>query len=848
MRLPSCILLLLFCATTARATVFGILHGLVHDPEHRPIAGATVTVRAANSDLTFSAVSNPSGEFTLPAVPLGDYLVTISKSGFDTLHQTVTVTSDSSLVLHYMLSLAPVSQSITVTAAQDEVAVDSVTPTTQINRVDIARTPGADRTNSLAMITDFVPGAYMTHDMLHMRGGHQLSWLIDGVQIPNTNIASNIAPQIDPKDIDTLEVDRGSYNASLGDRTYGIFNVVPRSGFERNRDAELVLSAGNFDQANTQLSLGDHTQRFAWYLSLNGNRSNDGLQPATPAPVHDAENGYGGFVSLIGNVNPTDQLRYVGQLRTDFYQIPNDPNPDDWENQPGLYDSSGLRDGEHETDSYGALTWLHTFSTNTVAQISPFYHYNKADYQPNPNDLPTATTAVQTGIYTGGQASVSTVIARNTLRAGLYGYAQHENDLFAVAFNDASASNFSINPVVNAGIQESYIEDNFHPTDWLTLIGGIRQSHLSGPVSEDAVYPRIGIALEIPKLNWVFRAFYGHFYQPPPLTSISGPALFYAQASGDNYIHLQGERDEEHQFGLQIPLHGWSLDADTFTTHAKNFLDHNNIGESSVFIPITVQGARIQAWELTLRSPHLWRFGQAHLSYSNQLAQQIGGITGGLVCYDPSNSGDVRRRPRLLGARSRPAQHAEPRNERQPAASPLRRLQRLLRLRILERLHRPSIALHSRLSPVAHHCRPLPRPQLRRAPHRLGQCTQRQQHACAARQQPHLRRISLQRPTPALRRAPLPLQILTLPKVLAIHKRISAATVKALHQTQTAIPFALIEHDRALILHGYVQFHRTASRGQRLLLDLRHHGVRQAAPPLLRSDIERHDIRHAPLA
>ncbi|HEY8312118.1 MAG TPA: carboxypeptidase regulatory-like domain-containing protein, partial [Gemmatimonadaceae bacterium] len=277
---------------------------MVHDPEHRPIPGATVNVRAAHSDLTFSAVSNPSGEFTFPTVPLGDYIVTISKSGFDVLHQTVTVASDSALVLHFMLSLASVSQSVTVTAAQDVVAADSVTPTTQINRVDIARTPGADRTNSLAMITDFVPGAYMTHDMLHMRGGHQLSWLIDGVQIPNTNIASNIAPQIDPKDIDTLEIDRGSYNASLGDRTYGIFNVVPRSGFERNRDAELVLTAGNFDQANAQLSLGDHTQRFAWYVSLNGNRSNDGLQPATPAPVHDAENGYGGFVSLIGNLDP----------------------------------------------------------------------------------------------------------------------------------------------------------------------------------------------------------------------------------------------------------------------------------------------------------------------------------------------------------------------------------------------------------------------------------------------------------------------------------------------------------------------------------------------------------------
>jgi hypothetical protein len=634
------LLLLMAAVPFARATVFGTLRGIVHDPQHRPIAGATVSLKASHSDLTFSAVSNPSGEFTIPALPLGDYIVAISKPGFATLHQTATVSSDSETILHYLLSVESVAQSVNVNAAQDAANVGSVTPQTQIDRIDVARTPGADRTNSLAMITDYVPGAYVSHDMLHMRGGHQLAWLIDGVQIPNTNIASNIGPQIDPKDIDTIEVDRGSYNASLGDRTYGIFDVVPRTGFERNRDAELVLSAGNFYQSNAQLSLGDHTDRFAWYASLNGNRSSDGLQPAVPAPVHDAENGYGGFASLIFNHDPANQIRYVGQLRTDFYQIPNDPNPGDWENQ--LYNSSAIRDAQHETDTYGALTWLHTFSPNTVAQLSPFYHYNRANYQPNPNDLPNATTAVQTGIYTGGQGSLSTTIARNTIRAGVYGYAQHENDLFSVIFNDGSASNFTVNPVVLGGLEETYIEDSFRPTDWFTLIGGLRQSHFSGAVSENAVYPRIGAALQLPKLHWVFRAFYGHFYQAPPLTSITGPALQYAQTSQMNpasFVPLRGERDEEHQFGVQIPFKGWLLDADTFETRAQNFLDHNNIGESSVFIPITVQGALVQAWELTLRSPHLWRFGQAHLSYSNQIAQQIGGITGGLVCYDPSGSG-----------------------------------------------------------------------------------------------------------------------------------------------------------------------------------------------------------------
>ncbi len=225
--------------------------------------------------------------------------------------------------------------------------MDSVTPTTLIGRNDIAQTPGADRSNSLQMITDYVPGAYYTHDQLHIRGGHQVSWLIDGVPIPNTNIASNLGPQIDPKDIDYLEVQRGSYDASLGDRTYGEFNVVPRSGFERNNEAELVTTFGNWYQTNDQLNFGGHTEKFAYYASINGNRSNLGLQTPIGQVFHDAENGYGGFGTFLYNLDAKDQFRLVMQLRKDYYQIPYDPNPN---SDP---DTSGLRDAQHEDGRSG---------------------------------------------------------------------------------------------------------------------------------------------------------------------------------------------------------------------------------------------------------------------------------------------------------------------------------------------------------------------------------------------------------------------------------------------------------------------------------------------------------------
>jgi hypothetical protein len=620
------------------ATIFGTARGVVHDPQHRPVADAAVKLKSATSDWTQTAQTDQDGAFLFTAVPVGDYQVTVNKNGFAEEQETVTVVSASSPTLHFQLRIAAVNQTATVLAeGQEEVVnVDSVTPTTLVARADIAQTPGADRTNALQMITDYVPAAYVTHDMLHMRGGHQVDWLIDGVPIPNTNIAANLGPVIDPKDIDYLEIQRGSYDADYGDRTYGIFNIVPRTGFERNNEAELVMSLGNWYQTNDQINFGGHTERFAYYASLNGNRSNYGLQTPIGQVFHDAENGYGGFASFIYNPNPQDQFRLVTSLREDYYQIPYDPNPNSIGNQQleaaGESPSYGLRDGEHETDGYVAFSWIHTFNANLLLTVSPFYHYNTADYQGGPNDYPVISTMDQTANYGGLQAAVNATVWKNDVEAGLYGFAQHQYNLFDNQFTDGSQNFPASSVVVTGGLASIFINDKFKVTSWLTLIAGLRQSHFTADVVQNATDPRFGVAVRVPHLNWVFRAFYGDFYQAPPLVTATGPLLGLANSQNFTFAPLRGERDEEHQFGLTIPFRGWALDADTYQTRATNWLDHNNIGESNLFWPITWDAALIQGWELTLRSPRLWHRGQFHLAYANQVAQATAPITGGLIC------------------------------------------------------------------------------------------------------------------------------------------------------------------------------------------------------------------------
>lgn len=641
-------LCVLLASPAAYATIFGSVKGVVHDPQHLPMRGASVTLKAVDSEWMQTQMSNDEGAFEFDTVPIGNYTVTVTLQGFQEQQLSVVVQSGTSPELHIAMGIASVSANAQVVGTPVTASVDSITTTSMLSRAEIQEAPGADRTDSMAMITDNVPGAYMVHDMLHIRGGHEFQWLIDGVPVPNTNIADHVGPQIDPKDLDYVEVQRGSYDAELGDRTYGMFNAVPRTGFERDKECEMVASFGSYLQTNDQINCGGHTQRFAYYGSLNGNRTDLGLETPVPQIEHDASNGYGGFADFIFNADAKNQLRWVASLRQDFFQIPDPPTADisqPFASNPEIVvvtpSSAAQDDTQREKDGMLNFSWIHTFSHEGILNISPFYHFNAASYDSSPLDFPNAVTQHRSSSYAGGQATIGSTVARNTWEAGLYGFWQRDDQLFGVLFNDGFGPPLRTRQIVNGNLEAIFIQEKFAITSWLTLDGGVRQSHFSSSgVSEDATSPRAGLAVKIPRLNWMFRGFYGQFYQPPPLTTIGGVLLGFVNAqNSQQFVPLLGERDTERQFGVTIPLKGWSADIDTFRTFSHNFLDHGNVNyvfngaifPTNIYLPLTTQEALVRGWEMSLRSPRLWQRSQVHLAYSNQVAEFMGAITGGLT-------------------------------------------------------------------------------------------------------------------------------------------------------------------------------------------------------------------------
>jgi outer membrane receptor protein involved in Fe transport len=612
-------LALVLAAATLHASIFGSITGLIHDPQHRPVQGAKVTIRANNSKWTATTTSDAAGEFRFDNVAIGSYTIEVAVEGFASQTQQMTMTSSGELRLHFPLTIAAPSESVRVSETAPTVNPDSSSSTSLISRQQIAGIPGATDSNSLAMVTSYVPGSYMVHDQLHIRGGHQVSWLLDGVPVPNTSIASNVGPQFDPKDIDTLEIQSGGYSAEYGDRTYGVFNVVTRSGFERDRGGEFVGSYGSYNSTNDQISFGDHTERFAYYGSLSGYRTDLGLETPVQEVINDQAAGLSGFASLIFNKDAANQFRLVASARGDHYQVPIDPAAD-----PILHDT------ENERDDFVNFSWLHTMGTGVTLTVSPFYHFNRAHYEPSPDD------AIQSEYdrgsnFIGGVTTIGIQRGAHNFHAGLQVFGERDNQLYSV-FDTLDPSN-NIDPTRTtpwANIEAVFLEEQYKAAKWLTFNAGVRLTHYGGPigVSENSADPRVGAAIQIPHLRWVLRGFYGRYYQAPPLVTVNNPAI------SQNFLPLHGERDEQREFGLAIPFQGWTFDVSNFRTAARNFFDHDALGNSNVFFPLTLSHARIRGWEGTAQSPRVAGRAQFHLVYSHQYAEWSGDVTGGLIGGD----------------------------------------------------------------------------------------------------------------------------------------------------------------------------------------------------------------------
>ena len=95
---------------------------------------------------------------------------------------------------------------------------------------------------------------------------------------------------------------------------------------------------------------------------------------------------------------------------------------------------------------------------------------------------------------------------------------------------------------------------------------------------------------DLPKLDWVLRGFYGRYYQPPPLSTVSGPLLNLALQQGFGFLPLHGERDEEWKLASRFPTAAGRSTRIIFRRARAISLITTCSATSNIFFPLTIAG------------------------------------------------------------------------------------------------------------------------------------------------------------------------------------------------------------------------------------------------------------------
>jgi hypothetical protein len=219
--------LVLFLAVGAFAQTTGSIVGTVAQAG-TPLPGVTVEARSPNLQGARVETTDVAGHFRLSLLPPGDYTVTATLSGFNTVTQkSVHVGLGGTVTLEVAMSQAA-SERITVTGAAPVVDVTSSSTGTNVTSETMASLPVARNFTAVAQIA---PGTKTDASGTTVYGstGAENQYVIDGLNTTGIRSGTDVK-QLNFDFVQEVEVKTGGLPAEYGRMTGGMINAITKSG------------------------------------------------------------------------------------------------------------------------------------------------------------------------------------------------------------------------------------------------------------------------------------------------------------------------------------------------------------------------------------------------------------------------------------------------------------------------------------------------------------------------------------------------------------------------------------------------------------------------------------------
>ncbi len=329
----------------AQSATTGAIEGTVTDNTGAALPGVTVEVRSPNLQGVRTDTTDTSGHFRFTLLPAGNYNLTATLSGFNTVKQPdVTVSLNKTVTLDVRMSAA-VQASITVTAAAPVVDVTSAQSGATITSQTLQTLPLARNFTAAAQVAPGVAteqtGQGAGNITVYGSSGAENAYVVDGLDTTGIAYGTN-TKNINMEMIAEEQVLTGGLPAEYGRLTGGAIVAITKSGSnEFHGDVFGYDSGGGLqskptiendvstsattitDRGRTNYDLGANLGGFImkdrlWFFGAydHQNQTNRSIRVNTPINVP-------GYSLPVGGYIPTDIKRQLYDLKLTASITPN---------------------------------------------------------------------------------------------------------------------------------------------------------------------------------------------------------------------------------------------------------------------------------------------------------------------------------------------------------------------------------------------------------------------------------------------------------------------------------------------------------------------------------------------
>src|SRR6266436_5266284 len=612
------------------------IEGKVHDSSGRAVAKASVSLQYQDGGTSLTTVSDIDGRFRFSGVKGGAYTLGVEAAGYFEATYEFVLRPRQPISLNVDLQeKQTVRQSVEVQSNYLTVDPEKTGSSYTFTRQDLERLPEPMLESTNDLVNNLMPGASDSHDnFLAVRGTEfSLHEFVNGVSFLD-NVQPQFSPGVSPQIFETVDLMTGGFTPEYGNRFGGVLDITTRSGAELAGHGDVNFRGATLDNYDLNADYGGQTGRLGYYFFVDGFTSGRYLEPPQPQELYDFGKGSRATAQFDWRSGNHDVFKLLLMGGGANFQQPNITEDQE----------VGRNAQRHLRQQTAILTWLHTFSPETLLSTSLYERIGSDRVLPTTDPITPFSIASRSPLTLGVKSDLSHYWHGHFFKAGVDLVRLRENESF---FFD-SRGDPDVFPPFSGGLlggqASAYVQDHFSPVRNLTVDLGVRYDYFDLVDTGVQTSPRVGLAYHFNQTKSVLHAAYNRYFSPPPIEY-----SLLASFIGHNAVDPSQRVGNVHPYTQNYFEAGWakelrprvSLELNAYLHTGHNSFENHEISISRIFVPINFHTARSEGAELVLDVRQLERIGiSGRFQYALQKTYFYGPITGGFAGDEPLTAGE----------------------------------------------------------------------------------------------------------------------------------------------------------------------------------------------------------------